>query len=86
LTASILAYSGRRKYADYKAHRTTNIWANREDLIAYEKALKFEAEIDELEANDLRAKSVGKSSPRDTPIETGAVGGNPNSLCLQSLR
>jgi len=66
LTASILVYSKKRNYEDYKAHRT-NIWASREELIAYEDALRLEAEIDDL-VNDGRGK--------DTFIEPGAIGSN----------
>jgi len=67
LTTSILAYSKKRNYEDYKARRTTDIWASREELIAYEKALKLDAEIDNL-ANDGKGR-------KDTSVEPGTVGG-----------
>jgi len=72
LTTSILAYSKRRNYEDYKAYRTADIWASREELITYEKALWLEAEIDDL-MNDGRGK-------KDTSPEPGTVGGKV--LCL----
>ena len=67
LTASILVYSKKRSYEDYKAHRTVDIWTSREELIAYEKALRLDAEIDEL-VNDGRWK-------KETSIEPGTVRG-----------
>jgi len=72
LTASILVYSKKRNYEDYKARRTADIWASREELIAYENALRLEAEIDDL-VSDVRGK-------KDTSVEPGTVGGN--MLCL----
>lgn len=66
LTASILAYSKKRNYGDYKARRTAGIWASREELIAYEDALKLEAEVDD-PTTDGRGR-------KDTPIEPGAIG------------
>lgn len=72
LTASILAYSKKRNYEDYKACRTANIWASQEELIAYENALKLEAEID-----DLVSDGKGK---KDTSVKPGTIGGN--MLCL----
>lgn len=73
LTASILVYSKKRNYEDYKAHRTADIWASREELIAYEDALKLEADIDD-PVSDGRGK-------KDTSIESGTVGGNILYLC-----
>ena len=67
LTASILVYSKKRNYEDYKARRTADIWASREELIAYENALKLEAEIDDL-TNDVRGK-------KGTPIEPSTISG-----------
>lgn len=64
LTTSILAYSKKRSYEDYTAHRTTDIWESREELISYENALRLEAEID-----DLAADGRGK----DASVEPGAV-------------
>lgn len=72
MTASILVYSKKRNYEDYKARRTADIWASREELIAYENALRLEAEIDDL-VSDVRGK-------KDTSVEPGTVGGN--MLCL----
>ncbi|KAF9792817.1 VRR-NUC domain-containing protein [Thelephora terrestris] len=66
LTASILAYSKKRNYEDYKAHRTADIWDSREELIAYEDALKLEAEVDNL-MNDGGGR-------RSTSAEPGTVG------------
>ena len=68
LTTSILAYSKKWNYEDYKAHRTADIWESRDELIAYENALKLEAEIDDL-ANDGRGK-------KGTSVEPGTIGGN----------
>jgi Fanconi-associated nuclease 1 len=78
LTASILAYSKKRNYEDYKALRTADIWASREELIAYEKALRLEAEIDDLEMNDGRGK-------KDTSVEPGITGGNVLCFCLRTV-
>ena len=77
MTTSILAYSKKRNYEDYKAHRTADIWASREELIAYEKALKLDAEIDDL-ANDGKGK--------DTSVEPGTVGGKVLRFCLRNVR
>jgi len=74
LTASILVYSKRRNYEDYKACRTVDIWASQEELIAYEKALKLEAEID-----DFVSDGKGK---KDTSVEPGIIGGNMLCPCL----
>jgi hypothetical protein len=74
LTASILVYSKKRNYEDYKAHRTVDIWTSREELIAYENALKLEAEIEDL-VSDRRGK-------KDTSVEPGTVGGKAFCLCL----
>jgi Fanconi-associated nuclease 1 len=66
LTASILAYSKKRNYEDYKAHRTVDIWDSREELIAYEDALKLEAEVDNL---------MNDGGGRRGSAEPGTVGG-----------
>jgi len=78
LTTSILAYSKKWNYENYKAHRTADIWTSREELIAYEKALVLEAEIDNL-ANE----GMGR---KDTSVISDAVGGNvpcfnPRNMC-----
>jgi hypothetical protein len=78
LATSILAYSKKRSYEDYKAHRTTDIWASREELIAYEKALRLESEIDDLEVNDGRGR-------KDMSVEPGTVGGNVLCFCLRNI-
>jgi len=72
LTASILAYSKKWNYEDYKAHRTADIWTSRDELIAYEKALMLEAEIDNLMNDRMGRKGMS--------VKPGAVGGNV--LCL----
>lgn len=76
LTTSILAYSKKRNYEDYKARRTADIWANREELIAYEDALKLEAEIDDL-TNEGRERN-------ETSIAPETIGGNVLCCCQQT--
>lgn len=76
LTASILAYSKKRNYEDYKARRTADIWATREELIVYEDALKLEAEVDDL-LNDGRGK-------KDGSIEPVTIGGKVHFCCWRN--
>ena len=67
LTTSILAYCRKQTYEDYKAQRTADIWTSRDELIAYEDALKLEAEVDGM-MNDGRGRE-------GTPVETGNARG-----------
>ena len=77
LTASILAYSKKRSYEDYKPRRTADIWTSREELIAYEDALKLDAEVDDL-MNDGRAK-------RDVSIEPENIGGKVFLISVEHM-
>ena len=77
LTTSILAYSKKQNYEEYKAHRTADIWTSREDLVAYENALRLEAEIDGL-GNDGMVGNGAYGEP-------GAVDGNPLSPSLNGV-
>ena len=77
LTTSILAYSKRRNYEDYKARRTADIWASREELIAYEDALKLEAEVD-----DIISDGGGR---KDTSTEPEIISGKVPGCCLRNL-
>jgi hypothetical protein len=77
LTTSILAYSKRRNYEDYKARRTADIWASREELIAYEDGLKLEAEID-IPMND--------GGRKDTSIEPETIRGKALHCCPRNVR
>ena len=67
LTASILVYSKKRSYEDYKARRTADIWTSRKELIAYEDALVLDAEIDDLASDG--------GNKKDMSVEPGVAGG-----------
>ncbi|KAI9248276.1 hypothetical protein BDA99DRAFT_232249 [Phascolomyces articulosus] len=53
MTAAILARISRRNYPDYVTCRTTTVWTSRDDLLAYEQALKVELQFEE---QNLKAK------------------------------
>ena len=64
LTPSILSSAHRRAFQPYTFTRSSNIWPSRIALLAYERALELEAQIDELSDNALtpsRARSRARS-------------------------
>jgi len=69
LVPSILSRAKKRSYASYGHMRTSNIWPSREALIAYEKALEVEAEIDALLEGHVASAppSHGRSTASRTP-------------------
>ncbi len=48
LVPFVLAKMQKRTFPSYEVHRTTNIFASRVELLAYEEALKIEAGVDEM--------------------------------------
>lgn len=67
MTPAILSSAKKRTYVAYDYRRTPNIWSTREDLIAFEEAIKLEADLDALlDGNGIspaRAKVDDKHSP-----------------------
>ncbi|KAJ3553515.1 hypothetical protein NM688_g3569 [Phlebia brevispora] len=63
LLNAILVRAKRRAFAHYQHKRTSNIWASRDALIAYEAALQLEAHVDELldGASTVNARSRSRS-------------------------
>ena len=73
LTPAILARAKKRSYANYLYQRTANIWATRDDLLAYEQALELEAEVDALLEGPTSSTSSGtrnRSTISRTPAPT----------------
>jgi Fanconi-associated nuclease 1 len=69
MTPPRLSSAKKRAYVAYNYRRTPNIWSSREDLIAFEEAIKLEADLDALlDGNGIpptKAKVDGKySTPR----------------------
>lgn len=90
LTPAILARAKKRSYANYLYQRTANIWATRDDLLAYEQALELEAEVDTLlegptsTNGSARERSTTSRTPaptagRPTTPATPAKGGKATS-------
>lgn len=69
MTPAILTRAKKRVYPPYKYERTKNIWASREELLAYEKELEREAYIEELfgSGGSSSAPARGRSAKSETP-------------------
>ena len=76
LTPALLARAKKREYAAYVSTRTRDIWATREDLLAYEAALAVEAEVDIL----LEGTGFGRAAPPDGSRERSASSQTPVHL------
>ncbi|KAI0333539.1 hypothetical protein GY45DRAFT_1344002 [Cubamyces sp. BRFM 1775] len=80
LTPALLARAKKRAYAAVPYARTRDIWRTRDDLLAYEAALKAEAEVDALleNANGAGAWARGRSAMSGS--RTPAVGGRATPM------
>ncbi|KAH9901518.1 VRR-NUC domain-containing protein [Cubamyces lactineus] len=80
LTPALLARAKKRAYATVPYARTRDIWRTREDLLAYEAALKAEAEVDALleNASGAGAWARGRSAMSDS--RTPAMGGRATPM------
>ena len=67
LTSAVLAAAKKRSYANYPFVRTADIWASRQDLIAYEGALAIEAKVDQLLEGTTFNTGRGRSTVSKTP-------------------
>ncbi|KAI0647353.1 VRR-NUC domain-containing protein [Trametes meyenii] len=65
LTPALLSRSKKRVYAAYPYARTTDIWRSRAELLAYEEALRIEAEVDALLEFSEFKSNRGRGSTRD---------------------
>ncbi|KAI0822847.1 VRR-NUC domain-containing protein [Trametes gibbosa] len=59
LTPALLARARKWAFAEYDYKRTPDIWRTRAELLAYEDALRTEAEVDELLDNQWTAAGAG---------------------------
>ncbi|KAI0664677.1 VRR-NUC domain-containing protein [Cubamyces menziesii] len=75
LTPALLSRAKKRAYAPYPYARTRDIWRTRDDLLAYEAALKAEAEVDALLENASGAGAWARGRSTISGSRTPAVGG-----------
>ncbi|KAI0273485.1 hypothetical protein BC834DRAFT_210888 [Gloeopeniophorella convolvens] len=78
LTPSILSRAHKRNFHPYVCTRTSEIWPTRAALLAYERALELEAQVDSL--NDSTLSSVrarSRSRSRSTTAHVAALRGSP---------
>ncbi|KAI0780638.1 hypothetical protein BD413DRAFT_619127 [Trametes elegans] len=72
LTPALLQRAKKWSYATYAHTRTPDIWRSREELLAYEQALKIEAEVDELLDNSYNVRGGRAGRDRSTMSRTPA--------------
>ncbi|KAF8503697.1 VRR-NUC domain-containing protein [Russula emetica] len=83
LIPSILSRARRRTFHPYACARTSDIWPTRAALLAYERALELEAQIDALNSpltsNRARSRSVSSRLASEPPLksEAGLMRENP---------
>ncbi|THH16142.1 hypothetical protein EW146_g4437 [Bondarzewia mesenterica] len=70
LTASILAFARKRFYPAYEHTRTSDIWATRDALLAYERALEYAAKLDALLEGHTSSIARARSTFSQTPALT----------------
>ncbi|KAA1469402.1 hypothetical protein DENSPDRAFT_816316 [Dentipellis sp. KUC8613] len=75
LTPSILSSCRKRTYPAYEYIRTPNVWLTRAELLAYERALTIEAEIDGL----FEGSSPASARARSRSVLSATPGPNANA-------
>jgi fanconi-associated nuclease 1 len=73
MTPSILSRAHRRAFQQYTHKRSSDIWPTRTALLAYERALELEAQVDTLFNNAL-TPARARSRSRSIEVKTDAAG------------